>query len=121
VAKYVLLAIADDDEADWFVELCQDGVLINNAVHADKGFTYLKPTVRAVFKKPTQFCTCTGKINFTRGKKYGWWVHAGCGKPTIGWVHGDMWYTVLGTNLLPIQEGADENRGPGHKQHEGYK
>lgn len=106
MAKYVLLAFDDDAYADAFVEF---GV----------GDHDIAATVRGVWRKPTKFCECVGvrAKSFTRGKKYGWWVCATCMKPTVAWAHGDAWYTALGTNLLPIQEGIDEYRGPGHKQH----
>lgn len=120
MAKYVLLAFDDDAEADKFVEHHGEGIMLSAPMEEPGLYTYLKPTVRAVFKKPTQFCSCTGEKSFTRGQKYGWWVHAKCKKPMEGWAAGDIWYTALGTNLLPISEAAPENRGPGHKQHEGY-
>lgn len=122
MAKYILLAFDDDSEADKFVDYHDQGVILSIPAYElnttyDPNSVYLKPTVRAVFKKPTQFCECTGEKSFTRGRKYGWYVHAKCGKPTTGWAHGDIWYTALGLNLLPVSEVAPENRGPDHKKH----
>jgi hypothetical protein len=74
VAKYVLLAFDNDEEADAF-----SGMLTTEGASM---------TVRGVFKKPTQFCACTdynGKS--VRGKKWGWWVHIKCGKPVEGHFH----------------------------------
>jgi hypothetical protein len=131
MAKYVLLAFDKDADADEFVRNSNkyfsemeygswstepgsdDDVFIPNVV------------VRGMWKKPTKFCSCIGggkqSHGFVRGTKYGWWVCARCHKPTEAWSRGDVWYTALGTNLLPIAEDAPEYRGPLHKKHPGYE
>src|SRR2546423_1462288 len=115
MAKYVLVEFDDDAEADKLVEFIGDGIVIP-APQEGGAWQYLKPRIRAVFKKPTKFCDCSMGKNaksFTRGKKYGWWVHAACGKPTRGWGRGDHWFLSLGRNLLPITNEAPEYRGDG--------
>lgn len=70
MALYVLVAFRNEQEARSFINL-----------HSD--------TVEAVYKKPTLFCDPLDSahpsnrrvIGFTKGKKWGWWVCAACGKP----------------------------------------
>jgi hypothetical protein len=114
MAVYVLLTFDNDGEAKEFVKdvLQEKGVIHGN--HEDPAFT--RTTVRGVWKKPTIFCTCVSsdrKVGFTRGRKYGWWVHACCGKPSKLWAQGNAWCTALGVNLLPQSEIAPEYRPPG--------
>lgn len=119
MAVYVLLAFDNDEDARTLVqdmlEYPDRNILTpaqENDVHA---------TVRGVWKKPTVFCECRveravkGKTTsgWTRGKKYGWWVCAKCGKPAEAWARGDSWYTALGTNLIPQCEIAPEYRPAG--------
>jgi hypothetical protein len=121
MAKYVLLAFDNDAEADKFVDIVvQDREVIAWSVGQDVTEAVPLPaTVRAVYKKPTQFCHCVrGKRDgFTRGKKYGWWVCDKCHKPTKAWAEGDQWYTSLGRNLLPVSMDAPEWRGDGKRGH----
>lgn len=118
MAKYVLLAFDNDDEADKFVEATQQrqGVLNDNdcPCYPEDG-AHIKADVRGVYRKPTKFCSCTSYKHrgFRRGTKYGWWVCAQCGKPTIGWGRGDHWFLALGKNLLPVSNTAPEYRGDG--------
>jgi hypothetical protein len=89
MAKYVLLHFEDDDEADEFVQRFTDDVeersrYMRVGIYAD---------VRSVYKAPTKFCSHGGASGpFTKGRKFGWWVHAvaGCMKPTTGWVTGAL-------------------------------
>lgn len=118
MAKYVILAFDDDDEADKFVEETQRRQGVINDMDCpcypdDKAL--IKADVRAVFRKPTKFCDCktVKHRGFSRGRKYGWWVCAQCGKPTVGWGRGDHWFLALGKNLLPISNIAPEYRGDG--------
>jgi hypothetical protein len=117
VAVYVMLAFDDDEQAKTLVEdmLRSPGADIltpsqENNVHA---------TVRAVYKRPTVFCDESdghkkGKTSagFTRGRKYGWWVCAKCGKPTKAWAQGEKWFQHLGVNLLPQQLLPEAERIP---------
>lgn len=114
MAKYVLIAFEDDATADTFVEATQEnGLVVGEGPNV---FTHMTPEVRAVYKMPTIFCTCTvgkGGRGFTRGKKWGWWVHSTCGKPTQAWARGEHWFQALGRNLLPKTPQAPEYRGDG--------
>lgn len=114
MAKYVLLQFDEDRQADDFVEQIQKN---GSAIMDDHGggVWSVSATVRAVFKKPTKFCDCKGVKNrgFTRGKKFGWWVCAQCGKPTPAWAAGAHWFMALGKNLLPVDNRAPEYRGDG--------
>jgi hypothetical protein len=118
MAVYVLLTFDNDGEAKKFVE----NVLRDGEVGSKQGdlissdLEWAETSVRGVWKKPTIFCTCVSsdrKVGFTRGRKYGWWVHAGCGKPSKLWAQGNAWCTALGVNLLPQSEIAPEYRPPG--------
>lgn len=113
MAKYVLLAFDDDAQADAFVKTTQENGLVVN--EGESVFKFYVPLIRAVFKRPTLYCTCKYNKNdrgFTRGKKYGWWVHS-CGKPTKAWARGEHWFLSLGKNLLPVTPQAPEYRGTG--------
>lgn len=120
MAKYVLVAFDKDEDADAFVKTVQDNREVLAGYHYDP--MIFEATVRGVWRKPTKFCDCKGHSGpYTRGQKYGWWVHVKCKKPMKTWIIGHMWYTALGTNLLPISDDAPEYRGPGHKQHPGWQ
>lgn len=98
MAKYVLVAFESDSDADKFVAAAKV-YAADEKTNMSEVFGY----VSAVYKKPTKFCECKGHSGpYTRGKKYGWWVHArkGCGKPTRWWADGQHWFVVLGNNLL---------------------
>jgi hypothetical protein len=118
MAKYVLLAFDNDEDADQFIAFTNQYKVTLIGPQYDA--TELPTALRAVYKKPTKFCEgagCTqsgkGRPGFTRGTKYGWWVCANCKKPARPWAEGSMWYTALGLNLLPVSEEAPEYRGPG--------
>lgn len=107
MAVRVVVEFEDDKEAKEFVRLTlEEGGVKGDMVSeywAD-GVSILKAIVTAVYKKPTKFCECnTGKStrSWTRGAKWGWWVHAACGKPTKRWATGDIWHFSMGYNLLP--------------------
>jgi hypothetical protein len=114
MSVYVLLAFESDEQAHDMIKSMIDvgGIMTDTSVYY--------PEVKAVFKKPTKFCECGvggGKMGFSfvRGRKYGWWVHSGCGKPTKAWADGEHWYASLGTNLLPV-EIAGEYRPQGWEE-----
>lgn len=98
MAAYVLLAFDDDEDAKEFViDALYDGVFKTHTNYITD-----KVVVRAVYKKPVMFCNCsTHTDGWTRGKRFGWWACAKCGKPGEAWAKGFAWYTALGTNLLP--------------------
>src|SRR3954469_2637252 len=104
MARFVLLQFDDDQEAEDFVK---EGALRYTTKWGDPSDTVpFDYKVWGVYQKPTRFCDCDGSgkktmIGFTRGKKYGWWIHAKCMKPTAKWASGRQWFTVLGANLLP--------------------
>lgn len=115
MAKYVLVAFEDNIQADRFVEACQETGIMVVVNAADASLTHFTPEARAVYQRPTKFCDCTDGKNrkFTRGKKYGWWVHSGCGKPTKAWANGEHWFQALGRNLLARTPQVPEYRGDG--------
>lgn len=65
--------------------------------------------IRGVWKKPTLICDPSdghrrGREGWTRGRKYGWWVCAGCGKvarAASDFRNKQMRIEQLGFNLLP--------------------
>jgi hypothetical protein len=118
MSVYVMLTFDNDDEAHEFVK---EALTQGYAMTADEKTNVRKRffNIRGVWKKPTIFCTCDSterKVGFTRGKKYGWWVHAKCGKPSQLWAAGNAWHSSLGRNLLPQSELAPEYRSPENKQ-----
>jgi hypothetical protein len=81
MAKYVVLAFDNDEEADSFSST------IINAGPAPEG-SHQSLNVVGVFKRPTLFCECTTKDDKSvRGAKWGWWLHKACGKPKRGMTH----------------------------------
>lgn len=116
MARYVLVAFDDNEKADQFVAACQNTGVVAAVTLTDTSLTHFAPEVRAVYMKPTLFCDCTvdkkGR-GFTRGKKYGLWVHSACGKPTRAWARGEHWFQALGKNLLDRTPQAPEYRGDG--------
>jgi hypothetical protein len=104
MARFVLLQFDDDQEAEDFAEMAlkQHGVIYDSREY----IVCAGAKIWGIYQKPTKFCDCDGSgkktmIGFTRGKKYGWWIHAKCMKPTAKWASGRQWFTVLGANLLP--------------------
>jgi hypothetical protein len=94
VARYVLLEFDDNDGAEGFVAAAaqRGGIFFGAAGTEPMTYGYADHTkmrVRAVFAKPTSFCDCPNPGDRSaKGKKLGWWVHAGCGKPKRGqWQH----------------------------------
>jgi hypothetical protein len=123
MAKYILLSFDDNEKAEGFITACQETGITAQVRHEPENpehgsallWEHFTPDVRAVYQMPTKFCTCLGgKKTFTRGKKYGWWVHADCGKPTQAWATGSHWFQALGRNLLPKTPQAPEYRGDGN-------
>lgn len=109
MARYVLVAFDDNEDAEQF---------LLNFEASSENYGY-KGTIRSVYAKPTIYCDCSvqgkrGEGGFTRGKKYGWWVHSSCGKPTKAWADGHDWFVHLGVNLIPKSAEAPEYRGDGN-------
>lgn len=104
MAIYVMLQFENDAEAEEVVtDLIKTGLVTSPGKYPDSSMGMGEVKLRGVWKKPTQFCTCTRKkdSSWTRGTKYGWWVCTSCGKPSEEWSKGIMLYNPLGTNLLP--------------------
>jgi hypothetical protein len=119
MAVYVMLTFDNDDEAHEFVKQTLEDMGVTVDELSENGLRKIPALVRGVWKKPTIFCTCDSgdrKVGFTRGKKYGWWVHAKCGKPSKLWGQGNAWHPALGRNLLPQSELAPEYRSPENTQ-----
>jgi hypothetical protein len=120
MAVALLVQIDDDEQAKkWAQYLVDNGIVMNS--HGPEGIDVAAATIRGAWKIPTQYCNSADghlqgqgktRAGFTRGKKFGWWVCAVCGKPTEDWGKGGNWDYVLGTNLLP-QEISDEPRRKG--------
>jgi len=72
---------AEEVQTNWPKETMALGALLGS-----------KARLERVFAFPTKTCTCdNGEShhgNITFGKKYGWMVHAKCGKPTTYWLAG---------------------------------
>jgi hypothetical protein len=101
----VVLEFEDEALAKEFVgQALRDGITRENSF-AEAVMVPLN--VIGVFKRPTKYCDSGDghrKVkSWTRGKKYGWWVCAVCGKPTEQWATGSLWPFSLGFNLLPAK------------------
>jgi hypothetical protein len=120
MAVAVLVQFEKDDDAKDFVKgLRQEGVLVNPVGSFCENGWYVPVKLRGVWKVPTQFCDPSdghaqggGKLAFsyTRGQKYGWWVHTKCGRPSRDWGQGGNWDYALGTNLLPQSISGEPRR-----------
>lgn len=110
MARYVLLRIEDNDEAEAFVKgVEQQDVFFmhsntgtSTTVETNSGtgsYGYLVAKVLGLFGAPTQFCECGDKSEVSaRSKKYGWWVHRKCAKPKPGNMQHP--HNLLGRNEL---------------------
>jgi hypothetical protein len=125
MAHYVLLAFADDAAAKTFVRDVLEynhidsmvPTFVDNFAGVEKHEAEV--TLHGVWRKPTQFCHCNRNPRqggFQRGKKYGWWVCAVCGKPHELSSRGAEWWVALGTNLLP-----EPLRPPGQYNHKSWQ
>jgi hypothetical protein len=140
VARYILLQVSNDADADSLVEAINNNQTVGDEkLHhvfygtpkdpADPRMGGLKftnlPTdvsVRGMWQKPTKYCDCTTRDRargFSLSKKYKWWVHAACGKPTESWATniGERLFQALGKNLIPVSTDAPEWRGEGVRGH----
>lgn len=79
MARYVLLAFRDNEQADMFAKMFDK----SNFLDEDQP----PAEVVGIFFQPTQFCECEQGTTTSRGKRYGLEVHK-CGKPIKGrWQH----------------------------------
>lgn len=124
MARYVVVSFEDNKEADAFIAAIEHPgfIIMGQAVDptsSEATFQALseKVFVRGLYMQPTQFCECAEVGPWTRGSKYGLWVHTVCKKPSKKWARGDHWFASLGKNLLPVSEEAPEWRGEGVSGH----
>lgn len=120
MARYVVLEFDDNVDADNFVKAVQGDQIFVGVEHKTLPGQYnvVRPTndfdVVGLYMRPRLACTCrqegkwTKQDGYTRGLKYGLWVHNGCGKPSS--VALESWGSRvgLGRNLLeenPLAEG----------------
>jgi hypothetical protein len=150
MARYVMLAFEDNDEAEAFVKAFQETrtdqrteenhptehlarLFIGIPADTTSGFTFRsfsgKGEVVGMFMKPTLFCTCKAeglwksKDGFSQGQKYGLWVHK-CGKPVqISYDHIALSSRLMsfGYNLLLAKEDQRKAYGAGSKEYYGRK
>lgn len=74
MARLVVLRFENDEEAEQFITQVKRGVMAASC------------TTEMMVQTPTLFCNCAYRGDgWRRGEKRGWWVHAGCGKPSVGW------------------------------------
>lgn len=89
MARYVLVEISDNAEADLLVAALRKGEVLfaKPADDVDVVWSGLgKVEVTAVWAKPTLFCECPvqGEPKSVKSKNYGWMVHDKCSKPRRG-------------------------------------
>jgi len=86
-ARYVLLAIPDDKQAEQYIQSIIDGKTVFAATDPETGeyhMVELKADVMGLYAYPTSFCTCANPKAPARGAKLGWWVNTCCNKPAPG-------------------------------------
>lgn len=106
MAVYVVMSFDEDDDAKRFVkDVIRDGGV--SITDSDDILTGVY--VETVVKKATMFCDESdghrknrSLSGYTRGKKYGWWCCALCGKPSQKWSESLLDPAAHGTNLLPV-------------------
>lgn len=120
MAMYMLLRFDDDTDALAIVQLLLEGGSVPIATPTGD-VVEVVPIPRGLYKCPTKFCECPvarkADKAYTRSKKYSWWVHKDCGKPTVLWASGEHFFYSLGKNLLPVSANAPEWRGEGVHGH----
>jgi ribosomal protein L37AE/L43A len=91
MARFVVVEIPDNEEADAFVEAIQNGYVLFSKPHPklEDEVSVNKPSsewkVTQVYAVPTMFCECLDKKEWSaKSVKYGWWVCAKCSKPKAG-------------------------------------
>lgn len=97
MARFVMISIPDNADADAFVEAVKRHDVIfgykkgNDADHiisSDDTYSYTglaDAEVEAVWAKPTKYCDCPDYAGVsTPSLKFNWMVHAKCGKPRKG-------------------------------------
>jgi len=94
MARYVVVAFMDNEDADKFVKAINEGDLVYPITQVQDSLVYgtidkAKVFVRGLFAKPTKFCECANPGDKSvRGAKLGWWVHKDCGRPKANqWQH----------------------------------
>jgi hypothetical protein len=92
MARYILVEVNDNETAGDLVAALQiDGEMHFyhklQATPEDREYTVKSVAAKVVglFAKPVKFCDCPNPGDKqVRGAKFGWWVHAVCGKPMKG-------------------------------------
>lgn len=96
MARFVVVEIPDNAEADAFVEAIQKGMVLygkptdvteGEVTQQEYAFEMLGDDWRVpqVYAVPTMFCECLDKKEWSaKSVKYGWWVCAKCSKPKAG-------------------------------------
>jgi len=89
MARYLLIEISDNDDADAFVEALRvQNILFGKKSQAEEGelsWNHLegaKPS--AMWGKPTLFCECPDSVGSAKTAKMGWYVHPACARPRKG-------------------------------------
>jgi hypothetical protein len=84
----------------------ENDTVIYHEPFTDDPIELVPATLIGAYRKSEEFCDNTdghrGKLGWTRGPNYGWWVCGACGKPTKEWNNSlDRERYALGINLLP--------------------
>jgi hypothetical protein len=103
MARYILLRIEDNGEADSLVEAIGKGHVFAGTDHSETGYRVWqiasRVEVRGLFAAPTKFCDCSDKSDTSaRSANFGWWVHLKCKKPKKGNMQHP--YNLFGRNEL---------------------
>lgn len=100
MSRIVVLSFADNDIAEAFVKMVDDGGAAFTADMAVIAGAHAE--IESVRAKPTLFCTCNVEYsnkNFAKSTRYGWTVHIKCKRPTKEWA--DRHVLSQAHDLLP--------------------
>jgi hypothetical protein len=82
MARLVVLRFENDQDADDFLE---STFYARDEIEGYRRIP-LRGSAVMMVQTPTKFCECVFRGDgFRRGEKRGWWIHVGCGKPTVMW------------------------------------
>src|SRR6266498_2578444 len=103
MARLVVLRFEDDNMAEDFL---RPSIMRKYGEKSEYSYT-----VEMMVQTPTQFCSCAYRGDgWRRGDKRGWWIHASCGKPSVGWGENPRAVISEAKDLLEKESANTEER-----------
>jgi hypothetical protein len=112
MARFVVVEIQDNDEADEFIEAIKRGDVFfgykkgpdaEHILSSDDTYAYKSGEgwkVPQVYAVPSLFCECSTTYKEGRSSKYGWWVCTKCSRPRKGSMQHP--FNLLERNVDPL-------------------